>query len=129
MHNNTNITHTHTHTQNIFMKDTKNILSKFIKIKDHIISYKLDKRGAAIARFRSSLPSDYPTATTVQTFHETLLSTIETFPPPSGRNLMKIRRPKQTMNVAIVRGDGTGWVIGATSQVAYVHKHKSIHLH
>ena len=94
-----------------------------MKIKNRLTTYKLDKRGAAIAKFRRSLPSDYPTAATVQTFHETLLNTIETFPPPSGRNLMKIRRPNKTMNVAIVRGDGTGWVVGATSQVAYVHTH------
>ena len=60
------------------MKDTKNILSKFMKIKNRLTTYKLDKRGAAIAKFRRSLPSDYPTAATVQTFHETLLNTIET---------------------------------------------------
>ena len=97
--------------------DPRSILSNFMKFKRKIV-YDMDKRGKAIERYRKELPTDTPRPGTEQAekFKTALLTSIKTFPSPSGRNLKK--KPGHKLRIAIVRGDGTGWVVGASAQVA-----------
>ena len=86
--------------------DPHQLLKRFINLKNTVIKYKLDKRGKAIMRYRKSLPTNYPSqgSSHLQKFHETLLKSIETFPKPSGRNLIKLQDSNHLLKVAIVRG-------------------------